>query len=57
MVCINMLDYDGNHECDFYVNVLFYLWLLGDCISVGIYLLFLRFSRKPNEYFGVIKLI
>ena len=34
------------HRCDFYVFVLLYLCLVGDRISLGIYLLFSHFSRK-----------
>ena len=57
-----MLDYDGDACIWLYVIFLFYLYLLGDRIYVGIYLLFSRFPKKyfpnpPNEYFRVINLI
>ena len=49
------------HVCDFYVTVLLYICLVGDRISVGIYLIFSRFFffkkkvgyNPPNEYFSI----
>ena len=50
------------HGCDFYVFDSLYLCLVGDRISVSIYLLFLHSLRKrlanpSNGHFSIFKLI